>query len=724
MNTTAPAATTTDDGIHHLRAGGASLVLDTSGPSLPRVLHWGPDLGDLRPDHLSGLRLTTEPQVVSSQLDEAVPVSLLPEQTHGWLGTPGLSGHRAGRDFSPRFAVVEVSAPRAEAPTAHALRVTAEDTRTDLRLVLDVRVGVSGVVSVRAALTNTSGARPYTLDALTPALPVPTVAQEILDFTGRHLRERSPQRHAFTLGSHVRDNRRGRTGADATLLLVAGSPGFDFARGEVWGVHVAWSGNHRTWAERVNTGEALLGGGELLLPGEGTLAPGATYTSPWLHAAHGTGLDELSARFHDHLRARPQHPSSPRPVVLNTWEAVYFDHRLDSLTDLADAAAEVGVERFVLDDGWFLGRRDDTAGLGDWHVDPAVWPEGLGPLVEHVRGLGMQFGLWFEPEMVNPDSDLARAHPEWMLSAEGRLPRSARSQQVLDLAHPEAFAHVLERIDTLVSEHRIDYIKWDHNRDLVEPGRSTHGRAGVHEQTHAVYRLIDTLKQRHLGLEIESCSSGGARADLGILERTDRVWASDCIDALERQQIERWTGLLLPPELIGSHVGSPVSHSTGRRHALSFRAATALFGHFGIEWDLRSATPAERAELAEWVALHKRHRRLLHTGRVVRVDQPDPALHVHGVVAADRSEALFAVVTTATTVWSPPGPIRLPGLDPEASYRVTPLTHDVERHGPGRRTAPWWATGTVLTGRTLAVVGVQAPAQQPERSALVHLERL
>lgn len=710
--------------LHHLRSGGTSLVLDVAGPHLPRVLHWGADLGDLDDATLAELLLASEPQVVSSQLDEVVPVALVPEQWAGWLGTPGLSGHRGGRDFSPALRVRAVRVVTGEPPVAHRVEVDAADDDAGLALALELELTTSGLVRTRATLTNAAEESSYTLDGLVLALPVPSHATEILDLTGRHLRERTPQRHAFTLGSHVRDNRRGRTGADATLVMVAGTEGFAFRTGEVWGVHVAWSGNHRTYAERVNTGESLLGGGELLLPGEGTLGPGEAYTTPWLYGSHGTGLDDLAARFHDHLRARPQHPRSPRPVVMNTWEAVYFDHRLDVLTELADAAAEVGVERFVLDDGWFRGRRDDTAGLGDWYVDEDVWPDGLGPLVEHVRGLGMQFGLWFEPEMVNPDSDLARAHPEWVLSPGTRLPPAARSQQVLDLAHPDAWAHVLERLDTIVGQYAVDYVKWDHNRDLVEPGRSVTGRAGVREQTLAVYRLMDELRRRHPGLEIESCSSGGARIDLGVLERTDRVWASDCIDAVERQQIDVWTGLLLPPELVGSHVGSPVSHSTGRRLTLPFRAATALFGHLGVEWDLRTASADERAELAWWIRTYKDHRALLHSGRVVHGDHPDPALLVRGVVAHDASEALFSLASVATSVWAPPGRVRLPGLDPDATYRVTPLAGDVVRFGPHQRTAPWWEHGVTLPGRVLAEVGVQAPAQHPERAALVHARRV
>jgi alpha-galactosidase len=322
--------------------------------------------------------------------------------------------------------------------------------------------------------------------------------------------------------------------------------------------------------------------------------------------------------------------------------------------------------------------------------------------------------------MINVDSDLARAHPDWILATGHRLPPEARSQQVLDLANPAAFDHILGRLDALLAENAISYLKWDHNRDLVEPGSTTHRRAGVHDQTLAVYRLIDELKARHPGLEIESCSSGGARADLGILERTDRIWASDCIDALERQEIQRWTGLLLPPELVGAHVGSPVAHSTGRAHTLAFRAGTALFGHLGVEWDLRNADAAERAELARWIALYKDRRALLHTGSVVHTDHADTSLLVHGVVAADRSEAVYALVAVATSALYPPGRVRLVGLDPDADYRLAPLApaSDVPSVS-GQTPPPWWTDGVVLPGRVLADVGVQAPYLLPESLALL-----
>lgn len=407
--------------------------------------------------------------------------------------------------------------------------------------------------------------------------------------------------------------------------------------------------------------------------------------------------------------------------MLNTWEAVYFDHDLGTLERLVDRAALIGVERVVLDDGWFGSRRDATRGLGDWTVSPEAWPDGLTPLVEMLRRHGMSFGLWFEPEMINPDSDLARAHPEWILGTGGRTPIPARWQQVLDLTHPDAFEHILGRLDALLREYDIAYLKWDHNRDLLDAGHAPTGRPAVHEQTRAVYRLLDTLRQRYPRLQIESCASGGGRVDLGILSRTDRIWGSDCIDALERQSIQRWTQLLLPPELIGAHVGAGRSHTTGRTHSLAFRAGTAFFGSFGVEWDLTAASPAEQRELAGWIALYKRHRELLHTGTVVRVDHPDPALWVHGVVRPDRTEAIFAIVAVATGAAAIPGPVRLPGLAPERHYRVRPLAP--EGAALDLPTPPAWVTedGVRLSGRVLDTAGLQAPPLHPEQLLLLHL---
>jgi len=714
---------------YHLHAAGVSVlvVVDRDPGRLPWIAYWGADLGESTDADLAHLIEASSPPVVSGGPDVPLPVSLLPSEAEGWTGRPGLAGSRHGRDFSPAFTVTDVrtSGPAGadSTPIAASVSVTAADPVARLELIVTTQLTRSGLLRARAWLTNTDPESSYRLDGLAVALPVPDTADEVFDLAGHHARERVPQRRPFAVGAHTRESRQGRPGLDGPLVLAAGVPGFGFERGPVWGIHLGWSGNQAITAERTGSGERVLSGGELLLPGELILEPGGSYTSPWLYGAYGNGLNQLSSRFHRFLRGRPQHPTSPRPVTLNTWEAVYFDHRLDRLTALAEQAARVGVERFVLDDGWFHGRRNDRAGLGDWQVDREVWPDGLHPLVDVVQGLGMQFGLWVEPEMVNLDSDLARAHPDWLLRAGDRPGREYRHQHVLDLANDDAYAYLAGCLHALLDEYPIGYLKWDHNRLVTEAGHQPGGEPGVHSQTLAVYRLMDELKARHPGLEIESCASGGGRIDLGILAWADRVWTSDCIDALDRQQIQRYTQLVVPPELMGAHIGGPVSHTTGRTHRLDLRAGTALWGHLGIEWDLTTASDEELEQVAAWVRLYRELRGLLHTGTVLVGDHPDPAVWVSGVVAGDGADAVFQVVTVGRSLTWPPGRVRLPGLDPDRRYHVVPLEPAAHAGDPARE-PDWWSAGIQLTGRLLGEVGVRVPALQPERLVLLRCRAL
>lgn len=325
----------------------------------------------------------------------------------------------------------------------------------------------------------------------------------------------------------------------------------------------------------------------------------------------------------------------------------------------------------------------------------------------------MQFGLWFEPEMISLDSEVARAHPDWVLAAPGRLPRAARHQYVIDLANPDAYAHVLGQIDALCTEYALDAIKWDHNRDLSEPVHD--GRPGAHAQTEALHRLWDELRARHPGLEIESCASGGGRPDLATLAHTDRIWGSDCTDPVERQAIQRWTGLLLPPELVGAHVGAPVSHTTGRASILSFRLVTSLFGHAGIEWDITTCSDDELERLREWAALYKELRGVLHSGRTVRVDDPGEGALLHGVVGPD--EGVYAYVRLTTTVDAVPPRVLLPGLDPARTYRVQ-ARGDVP--SSARTQTPWLEKGVELPGAALTQVGLAPPLLNPDQAVLLH----
>ncbi|WP_226758437.1 alpha-galactosidase [Arthrobacter sp. SO3] len=712
----------------HLRRAGTSLLIDFATGE-PAVLHWGADLGPGLPD----LSLLADP-VAASSLDIPVTLGLLPQPSSGWRGRPGLRGNRSGQGFSARLRVTSVvTAAEDDSPDAV---VTQTDPDLGITVATEITLNDGGLLQIRHRLTN-DGADSYQVEELAAVLPVGRAAVEILDLTGRWCREAHPQRLPMRQGTWVRSGRHGRTGHDSSLLLAAGSPGFGNRYGQVWAVHLGWSGNHESFVETIGDGRSVIGASELLGSAEITLAAGASYETPWLFAAYsGAGLDGISDAFYAWFRDRPHHPGArsgkPRPVVLNVWEAVYFDHRLPALLELAESAAALGVERYVLDDGWFRGRRNDQAGLGDWYVDDQLWPDGLTPLIDAVTGHGMEFGLWVEPEMINEDSDLARAHPDWIAgpgrpaaadtaghASPGRLPERWRHQQVLDLVNPEAWQYIFDRLDALLSEHRISYLKWDQNRDLTEMGHD--GSPSVHAQTLAVYRLLDELRKAHPDVEIESCSSGGARVDLGILERTDRVWASDCNDALERQSIQRWTEVVVPPELVGAHVGPTTSHTTARTHDLSFRAITAMFGHFGLEWDVRQLDGAERSELAAAITLYKDYRTLLHSGRMVRTDEPDPSLMLHGVVSHDGSEALFALVSVATSYAEVPGRIPLPGLRPDQNYRVevvypTPGSGHTftQVHPPA-----WLSSGVDASGRFLAESGLSMPVLNPEHGLLL-----
>lgn len=711
----------TIDALVALRASGISLLVDVDAGRLPSILHWGADLGLVTEDDWLSLRRAKAMPTLDQQ-EDPLRIAIVPEAHTGWTGRPGLSGSRHGLDWSPRFEVGSVELDGRAVTQgvrntgAGLLRVLATDETAGLELEIIAVLTPEGLVRVRAGVRNL-GEVPYQVDELLVALPVPGQARELLDFTGRWGKERQPQRAPLVAGEHRRENRRGRSGADSAYQLVAGTPGFGYARGAVWAVHTAWSGNHVHYAERTNDGHQLLGGGELLLPGEIVLAIGEQYLGPWVYASHGEGLDEVASRFHNWLRARPRHPSTPRPVTLNVWEAVYFNHDLPTLLKLVELGARIGVERFVLDDGWFGARRNDRAGFGDWVVSPDVWPDGLQPLIDAVKQAGMQFGLWVEPEMVNMNSDLAREHPDWLLQAGGRLPVESRHQQVLNLAIPEAYAHVRDQLAGILTSHDIDYLKWDHNRDLVEAGSTTTGRAGVHDQTVAAYQLMEELKTLRPGLEIESCSSGGGRVDLEILQRTDRVWASDCMDPLERQQIDWWTKQLISPELVGCHIASSPSQTSGRSTGLSMRAATAVFGHLGIEWNLTEADEAELDALAGWIGWYKQHRALLHTGRMVRLDWPDPELRVHGVT--NGQGGIYSIGLVAMPGPMNHGLIPLPGLDPDTRYQVSVVFGDQVVQLP----ESWQQEPIELTGAQLAAGVLRAPVMFTDQVLLLEVSK-
>ena len=673
--------------------------------------HWGAPSGPVSQD-LSRAQI---PSVTNSGFDTVQNPGVMREASRGFLGRSALSGHRNGKAWSSHFAVKSFNA------SDNQVSVSLSDSFAELTLIYTCSMDLFGVLTLQAELNN-SGKSQYTLNEFIYWLPLPQEAKQSLDFAGRWSNERQPQRRDIATGTWVRDSREGRSGHNFTIAQLAVESSTTFATGRAWALSSAWSGNNQNLIERTSEGFQSIGCGELLLAGEVILEPGESYQAPKALAVFtADGLDGISAAFHRHIRARAQHPQRPRPLTLNMWEAIYFDQSFEKIKELVDVAADIGVERVVLDDGWFGSRRDDKSGLGDWVISSEVWPQGLTSMIEYINSKGIEFGLWFEGEMINPDSDLYRAHPEWVLREADRTPALWRNQLVLDLAHPGAFAHVLEQTSSILASHKVAYIKWDHNRVLNDGGHL--GRAGVHTQTQAIYRLFAELKERHPQLEIESCASGGARIDLGVLDFVDRFWTSDNNDALERQTIQRWTSQVIPPELLGTHIGPTRGHQTGRTLDLSFRAITALFGHAGIEWDITQASPTEKQALKEWAAFYKANRDLLHTGTSIRIDYPDRHAYLYGVVATDKSRALFTYAQLTPTVAVHPSPMKFRGLNPHRSYQVKPVFPGGDPHFMLHKN-PEWMSGVTLTGRELEVIGLMTPILGPEQAMMIECEAL
>lgn len=685
---------------------------------IPRIVYFDKKLP--ADESLEMLVAALQRPITHAALDIEPRIHLLAEQGHGYNGAPSISLHREGRDWTTDLRVIK------ETQTEQQIGLFLSDAVTNI--VVEILIGLDAqtdVLSSHARIEN-RGEGVLEVEALASlVLPVPSRCCDLVSSTGRWCREFQLARSTLPFGKYLAESRTGRTSHAVYPALTLCDEKCSENDGFALSVSLAWSGNHRTIVDYLPDCRRVMQTGPLFLPGEIRLAPGQAYEAPIAYACIShQGFNGVRALWHQFVRAHVIRPLiGPRRVHLNTWEAVYFDHDFDKLCKLADTAAEIGVERFVLDDGWFENRTDDHRALGDWWPDKKKYPQGLKSLIEHVTGLGMQFGLWVEPEMVNPDSELFRQHPDWILSIEGRKLIPSRHQFVLDLTKDEVFNYLFSAIDKLLAENDIGYLKWDHNRDLTDPG--SNGHPAVDAQTRAVYRLFDKLRHQHPTVEIETCASGGGRADFEILRRTDRVWASDSNDALDRIAINKGFGLYLPPEIMGAHIGSHIAHTTGRYFSFGFQSAIALFGHFGLELDVTQLDKADLNEVSEWIALHKQYRPLLHSGRAFELECDDPAVVAHGVVSHNAEQAVIVYAKTESSRYLVSPPLRIPHLVPSAVYQVQ-IIKTTHSHSRISRSSTNFAKGEklIMSGVALAQMGVQMPALAPATAVILHIEKV
>ncbi|GAA4263269.1 alpha-galactosidase [Dactylosporangium darangshiense] len=446
----------------------------------------------------------------------------------------------------------------------------------------------------------------------------------------------------------------------------------------VWGVGLAWTGSWQIEAERDTGGLTRIRAGRRLVDGPLELAPGQQLTLPVAAGAYsGGGLDGLARVWHAYQRRLAGERLGPRPVLYNSWEATYFAVDAASQLELARVAAGIGVETFVVDDGWFTGRNDDTAGLGDWTPDPAKFPAGFDAFVGDVRALGLKFGLWVEPECVNPRSRLYAEHPEWVYSVEGRPLTQVRNQYLLDLGRPEVAEFVHETVDRLLRTHDIDYLKWDFNRPRTEPGRP--GATGPLDLdgSHVanLYRIFEQLRRDHPHVLIEACAGGGARTDLAMAARADVFWPSDNTGPLDRLAIQ-WGFLHAnAPHLLSSWVTDAPGLFDPRPRSFAFRFVLAMAGVLGVGADIRHWTAEQRDEAARWIALYKEIRDIVMHGTVHLVGGPDQARCAVQYLSPDERTVVVLAWHTGRLDGAgllPSRPVRLPlrGLASQARYRA------------------------------------------------------
>ena len=664
------------------------MVFASVSGSMASCVYWGAPL-PMEEDLCALAYMTAAP--TGGMLDTVAQVSVCPSEAEGFAGRPGYMLRRAGQKVQPSFVFSQ------DQSTDQFLRL--QFSWQDLQYELEVEADPdTDVITLQARLTGSEVEVEW---LASPVLPGPALADEIITFSGRWCGEFETNKVLWSQGSFVAGAPGGRTSHERSPGIYLPTRGATETQGEAFGLHLGWSGGHRLVAEELPSGARQV---QLGAVGSGN----TPFETPKLYATRtGSGLNGVSQAFHSKVRKLVNFtdPTRARPVHYNCWEAVYFDHDINVLADLAERAAALGAERFVLDDGWFGRRDDDTSSLGDWWVDERKWPNGLGPLIDHVEKLGMTFGIWFEPEMVNPDSNLYRSHPDWILGPEDQP--TGRHQLVLDLTKDGVSDYLFEAISKVLSAHHIDYIKWDHNRALPHPSQA---------QTLALYDLLARVREAHPGVEIESCASGGGRIDFGILERTQRVWISDSNDAQERVKIQRGASYFFPPEISGSHIGPRVCHTSGRQFSMAFRACVAASRAMGLEMDLRELTDEEAAEIKKQIARFKDRRGLIHSGRLFRLESSDPAVMAEMHLAQDGSEFLLFSAQMRPSDQQLAKPIRLAGLETDARYelRLDDVDRVVEVMNRGAKSPLASGEPLVLSGAALMGHGVLLPNSFPD----------
>lgn len=724
--------------IFHLQGGGVSYVIALEEQGYPAHVYWGRRLRD---SSLSGMlsykknsafspappgnptfSLDTLPQEYPAygagdfrhpayqiQLEDGSTVSEAVYSAHRiYPGKPGLDGLPA--------TYVE------QDEEAWTLELELVDEIAGLTVTLLYTIFAdSGALARSARLGNTGARRLKLLRALSASVDVrPSEELDVLHLHGAWARERSVDRRPLQHGITAIESRRGASShmENPFMALLASSAGEH--QGDVYGVNLVYSGSFAAQAEveqygtvRLSIGVNPFDFGWLLMPGESFQTPEAVMVySP-------DGLGGMSRIYHRLYRTRlcrGRFRDEPRPILINNWEATYFNFDAEAIERIAREGSELGIELFVLDDGWFGKRSDDKSSLGDWFVNRSKLPEGMDGLAQRVRGLGMQFGLWFEPEMISPDSELYRAHPDWCLHVPGRRRSEGRNQLVLDLSRGDVCEEIVRQVSEMLRSAPITYVKWDMNRHMSEVGSALLAAERQRETAHrymlGLYKVLERITGEFPHVLFESCSGGGGRFDPGMLYYMPQTWTSDNTDAVCRLGIQYGTSIVYPISSIGAHVSAVPNHQVQRMASLKMRGDVAMSGNFGYELDLTRLSGDEKETVKAQVAFYKSIRSLVQTGDLYRLLSPFEGNETAWmIVSPDKAEAVVGWFRVLAQPNDKPASLRLYGLDPDADYELLGEAEAGER--------------LVYGGDRLMYAGLPLPAQRGDYTSMfIHIRRL
>lgn len=552
------------------------------------------------------------------------------------------------------------------------------DEVADLELDIFYTVVKSSNTIVTYSRLKNQSAEPVIIHRMLSAMTdLPAGKYDSITLQGAYGREKTVRRQAVQQGLFKVVSNRGGSGHAQTPAIILSESSSTEQAGEAWALQLMYSGNFQAFVQRSQLDEVRIGIGIEDENFAWKLKSGEVFESPvalMTYSYEGlTGLTTESQKFISDYIIPSQFARQERPILLNNWEATYFDFEKKKLLELADDAKEVGVELFVLDDGWFGNRYDDNRALGDWFVNEEKLGGSLQELIEEVHAKGLKFGLWFEPEMISVDSDLYREHPDWAIQAPGYSHTYSRNQLVLNLANPDVVVYLKKVIDEILSENEIDYVKWDYNRNITNLGNGRSYQETL-EQSHnymlGLYELVAFLTEKHPHILFESCSGGGGRNDLGMMRYFPQVWASDNTDAIARLPIQYGSSYLYPTISMGAHVSAVPNHQVGRKTPIETRGHVAMMGNLGYELDLTSLSSKEKEIIKEQISIYKEIRPVVQFGEQYRLINPEDSSNETAVEFVYDNQVVVTYVRVLSTIETMETTLKLRGLDPEADYRL------------------------------------------------------